>query len=126
MAVVERIKADAALCADAPAGSLRDDELVQLLDDLHETEQLLRAAMAHAVREIESRRIPVAAHATSTSTWLRDRLRMDVYEARTLVKQARALDERPVLNEALVQGRVTAAQATVIYEAGRELPDGLH
>jgi hypothetical protein len=125
LAMVERIRMDAAVCADASVSSLSDDHLVGILDALHEAEQLLRAAKAHVVGEIEERRIPVQAHATSSSTWLRDRLRMDVFEARTLVKQARALSERPALNDALILGSVNAAQASVIDEAVRGLPDEL-
>ena len=123
--IVEQVRADAALCADAPASSLSNAELTRALDALHDAEQLLRAAQAHVVREIDARRIPVAAHATSCSTWLRDRLRMDVYTAGSLVKQARALEERPALNEALIQGAVNAAQASVIDEAVRDLPEEL-
>jgi hypothetical protein len=123
--MAERVRAEAALCADAPATPLSDEQLIQALDELHEAEQLLRAAKAHVVREIEERRIPAAAHARSSSTWLRDHLRMDVYAAGSLVKQARALDERPALNDALIHGSVNAAQASVIDEAVRGLPDEL-
>jgi hypothetical protein len=123
--MVEQVRADAALCADAPASPLSNEELMLALDALHDAEQLLRAAQAHVVREIEARRIPVTAHATSCSTWLRDRLRMDVYAAGSLVKQARALEQRPALNEALIQGSVNAAQASVIDEAVRDLPEEL-
>ncbi|HEU4350202.1 MAG TPA: DUF222 domain-containing protein [Actinoplanes sp.] len=125
LAVAERLRVDAALCADAPAAALTNDELVQALDTLHEAEQLVRVAQAHVVRAIEARRIPATAHATSCSTWLRDHLRMDVFTARSLVKQGRALQERPVLDAALRDGAVNAAQASVIDEAVRDLPDEL-
>ena len=125
LAVAERVRLDAALCADASAAALTTEELVRTLDALHEAEQLVRAAQAHVVREIEARRIPAMAHATSCSTWLRDHLRMDVYAAGSLVKQGRALADRPALNSALRHGAVNAAQASVIDEAVRDLPHEL-
>lgn len=123
--MAEQVRVQAAWCADAPASALSDVELTRALDALHAAEQLLRAAQAHVVREIDARRIPVADHARSPSTWLRDRLRMDVYAAGSLVKQARALQQRPALDQALIQGSVTAAQASVIDEAVRDLPEEL-
>ena len=123
--MAERIRAGAAWCADAPAAGLADDDLVRALELLHETEQLIQAAEAHLIREIETRRIPATAHAASASTWLRDHLRMDVYAAGSLVKQGRALEARPALNAALRHGAVNAAQASVIDEAIRDLPDDL-
>ena len=119
------MRAAAAECADAPASVLSDDELVRALNLLHQTEQLLRAAQAHVVREIDTRRIPASAHATSCSSWLRDHLRMDVYAAGSLVKQSRALAERPALENALLRGAVNSAQASVIDEAIRDLPEQL-
>ena len=50
---------------------------------------------------------------------------MDVFTARSLVKQGRALQERPALDAALRDGAVNAAQASVIDEAVRDLPDEL-
>jgi hypothetical protein len=125
LAAVELLRSAAARCAEADPATLSDDALVDALDALHEAEQLVRAAEAHVVLAIEERRIPVAAHATSTSTWLRDHLRMDVFAAGALVKQARALGERPALEEALTSSAVSADQAAIIAEAVRDLPDDL-
>jgi hypothetical protein len=121
----EDLGSAAARCAAADPGPLNDDELLRALDAINAAAQLLRTAEAHVVGEIDARRLPVTAHATSTSTWLRDHLRMDVFAARALVQQAHALHRRPALEEALTSGAVTADQAAVIAEAIQELPEEL-
>src|SRR5690242_18960719 len=125
MEVADQLRSAAAQCAAADPGPLNDDELLQALDMINAAGQLLRAVEAHIVGEIDARRLPVTAHATSTSTWLRDHLRMDVFAARALVRQAHALHRRPALEETLTSGAVNAAQAAVIAEAIPELPEEL-
>jgi Domain of unknown function (DUF222)/HNH endonuclease len=124
MEAAEDLRSAAARCAAADPGPL-DDELLRALDAVHAAAQLLRTAEAHVVGEIDARRLPATAHATSTSTWLRDHLRMDVFAARALVQQAHALHRRPALEQALTSGAVTADQAAVIAEAIQELPEEL-
>ena len=121
----ERLRSAAAECAAADPASLSDDQLLQTLDLIHAAAQLLRTAEAHVVGEIDARRLPVTAHATSTATWLRDHLRMDVFRARALVKQAHALHRRPALEQAITCGAVNTDQAAVIAEAIEELPEEL-
>ena len=122
---VETLELAAMQCASSDPSCLTDDQLILMLDTLHEAEQLVRTAKAHVVGQIEARRIPATAHATSSATWLRDHLRIDVYAANALAKQARALEARPALESALTSKVVNADQAAIIAEAVQDLPDEL-
>ncbi|BCB76271.1 hypothetical protein GCM10022251_25240 [Phytohabitans flavus] len=117
-----QLTALAAKCADASVWPLSDDALVDCLDTIHQITQTLTAAQSHLIREIDGRGLPVAGHASSMGVWLREHLRVSMHAAKRMVELARAVDERPALDAALVAGVVNAEQAAVVAAAIRDLP----
>jgi hypothetical protein len=112
-------------CADAPTWPLSDDTLVGCLEAIHDITQALTATQLHLIREIDGRGLPVAQHASGTTVWLRERLRISIHTAKRLVDLARAVEERPALDAALAGGAVNAEQAAVVAAAVRDLPGDL-
>jgi hypothetical protein len=119
------LKALAGKCADASTWSLRDETLVDCLDAIHQITQSVTTAQLHLIREIDGRGLPVAQHAPGTAVWLREHLRISIHAAKRMVDLARAVDERPALDAALVAGAVNVEQATVVAAALRDLPADL-
>ncbi len=109
-------------CAGANAWALSDDQLVASLDVVHEAEQVLAAAKAHLISEINARGLPTAQGATTVVAWLRARFRMSPSAAGNLVHLAGHLKDRPVLDAALSSGAVSAEQAKVIAGVIAQLP----
>jgi len=109
-------------CADESIWPLGDDTLVECLDTIHEAAQAVAAAQLHLVREIDGRGLAVAQHASSTSVWLREHLRVSIHAAKRLVDLARAVDQRPALDAALAAGVVNVEQAVVVAAAIQDLP----
>ena len=120
---LKRMRADAADCAAASVWSLRSEDLLAALTAVFTLQQQLAGVAAHLVREADGRGVPTAEGATSTAVWLRQRLRMGIHEAARLVELSRVLDARPVLDEALGTGQISAEQAQVIGAALAALPD---
>ncbi|MCZ7376066.1 HNH endonuclease signature motif containing protein [Micromonospora sp. WMMC250] len=116
----ELARADSAVasCADAAAWALSERELIAALDATHRLQQRLAAVQLAVVRELDGRGTAIAQGASSTTVWLRDRLRLDVSAARRLVGLAASVDVAPPgVLEALAGGMVTAEQARVIADA---------
>jgi hypothetical protein len=109
-------------CASATIWTLSDDKLVEYLDTIHQVTQTVAATQLHLIREIDGRGLPVAQHATSTAVWLREHLRVSIHAAKRQVDLARAVDQRPALDAALVTGAVNAEQAAVVAAAIADLP----
>ncbi|BAL91826.1 putative HNH endonuclease [Actinoplanes missouriensis 431] len=122
---VAQLTTAAAECGATPMWPLSEDDLLAFLDAVHSAEQMLRAAKAHAVREIEGRGIPATQQAPTPAAWLRNRLRISAGAAAGLLRQARLLDADPALNEALTGGRVNTDQLDVIARVLKTLPTGL-
>jgi hypothetical protein len=112
-------------CAAASMWQLTEDDLVAFLDAMHRVQQMARAAVLHAVREVEGRGIPRAQHAATTNVWLRGRLRISASEAGRLMRQARLLDTDPDLDAAVTRGDVNAEQLSAIAAALDDLPHDL-
>ncbi|HET8681370.1 MAG TPA: DUF222 domain-containing protein [Micromonosporaceae bacterium] len=105
-------------CAAAAPWALPDGELVDMLDELHVTQQRLAALNLSLVRELDGRGLAVAQGASSTAAWLRDRMRMSIGAARRLVELAAAVDTGPaVVREALAAGAMSLEQAQVVTRA---------
>lgn len=109
-------------CADAPVWPLSDVDVTEALDAVHAAEQALTAVKLHLVREVDSRELPAAQHATSCAAWLRGRLRVAMPTARRLVELSRAVEERPDLDRALSAGAINVEQAVVVDACVGQLP----
>ncbi|MET7865080.1 HNH endonuclease signature motif containing protein [Micromonospora taraxaci] len=130
----ELARADSAVasCADAAAWALSERELIAALDATHRLQQRLAAVQLAVVRELDGRGTAVTQGTSSTTVWLRDRLRLDVAAARRLVGLAASVDVAPpAVREALAGGVVSVEQARVIADtaatvtasAGAEVAD---
>jgi hypothetical protein len=104
---------------------LSEDELLGFLDRVHTAQQMLHAAVLHAVHEIDRRRIPAAQHAPTPQSWLRGRLRVSSPAAHRLLAQARTLHRTPALDKAAGAGRINAEQLDTITTALTGLPSNL-
>jgi Domain of unknown function (DUF222) len=115
----ELTTADAAVraCVDAPVWALSEPQLVAALHGVHVLQQRLAAVQLALVRELDGRGVAVAQGASSTTVWLRDRLRLSVPAARRLVATAAAVDAAATpVRQALAAGAVTVEQAAVIAD----------
>ncbi|MEU7771053.1 DUF222 domain-containing protein [Micromonospora taraxaci] len=117
--VEELAQADDAVaaCVDTAAWPLTEQELVAALDAAHRLQQRLAAVTLTLVREIDGRGTARAQGASTTTVWLRERLRMTVPAARRLVDLATALDTgNPGIRQALADGAINLDQARVIAD----------
>ncbi|MFC4070919.1 HNH endonuclease signature motif containing protein [Actinoplanes subglobosus] len=115
----------AAEAAETRLAPLSQDDLLVFLDSVHTAQQMLHAAVLHAVHEAERRQIPAAQHAPSPQAWLRGRLRISARAAHSLLAQASTVDRDRTVDEAVSAGRVNAEQLAVITNALTELPTDL-
>ncbi|MEU4620912.1 DUF222 domain-containing protein [Actinoplanes sp. NPDC023801] len=104
---------------------LSQDELLAFLDTAHTAQQMLHAAVLHAVREADRRGVPAAQHAPSPQAWLRGRLRVSPAAAHRLLAQATTLERTPALDAAVATGKVNAEQLGIIAAALADLPSEL-
>ncbi|MEW2427614.1 DUF222 domain-containing protein [Micromonospora sp. NPDC047644] len=112
-----RVEGAVAACADAPAWALSEHDLIAVLDATHRLQQRLAAVQLAAVRELDGRGTALARGASSTTVWLRHRLRLDVAAARRLVGLATSLDVAPpAVRDALASAAVSVEQARVIAD----------
>ncbi|WP_158647467.1 HNH endonuclease signature motif containing protein [Actinoplanes sp. ATCC 53533] len=123
--LVSEARRAAAVCATAPAWAVADGDLVGCLEQVWAAVQQLTAVTAHLVWQAQSRGVPRAHAATSTLVWLRQRLRVSPGVAAGLVALARALHARPVLDDAVCAGAVSAEQATAIAAMITDFPADL-
>ena len=112
----------AAQCATRRTRPLPEAELLDFLDTAHCAQQMLQAAVLHAVHEIRLRDIPAAQRAPSARIWLRDRLRVSSHIAGQLLDQASTIDRHGDVDSALAAGKVNAEQLATITTALAGLP----
>ncbi|WP_406068103.1 DUF222 domain-containing protein [Micromonospora sp. NBC_01638] len=115
----ELTQAEAAVadCLDASAWALPEQDLIAALDAAHRLEQRLAAVKLTLVRELDGRGTATAQGASSTTVWLRNRLRLGVGAARRLVELAATLDAAPAgVRDALAGGAVDVEQVRVIAD----------
>ncbi|GAA4957378.1 hypothetical protein GCM10025331_54600 [Actinoplanes utahensis] len=112
----------AAQCATWRVSPLPQADLLDFLDGVHQAQQMLQAALLHAVDEVRARGIPAAEHAPSPRLWFRDRLRISPRAATRLLNQATTVDRHDDVNAALAAGKVNVEQLTAITNALAELP----
>jgi hypothetical protein len=123
--LVSEARRAAAACATASAWAVPDGDLVGCLEQAWAAVQQLTAVVAHLVWQAQSRGMPKAHAATSTAVWLRQHLRVNPGTAAWLVALAQALNARPVLDDAVCAGTVSAEQATTIAATIADLPPDL-
>jgi hypothetical protein len=108
---------------DRDAWALSDVELIAHIDECHAREQRVLAQKLAAIAEFEARGLARQQGAASTTSWLRDRLRLSSGTCSRLVGLAKALVRvAPQTREALAEGRVNGEQAAVIAAAVSALP----
>jgi hypothetical protein len=120
---LEQVQGVLVQSGEAPLWSCSDDELLSSLELSWRCAQQLSALSAHLIRAAETRGIPAQEGASSTAVWLRQRLRAGISEAQRLVQLAAVLDRSPALDAAVLDGSVSAEQATTIATAVADLPD---
>lgn len=112
-----------AQCANASVWSLPDGDLQSVLATAHAARELATAITAHTITEVDGRGLPKTQGATSTATWLRGVLHVDLRQARQLIEIAADLHRRPVLDKTLSTGVINTGQARAIGDVLRDLPD---
>jgi hypothetical protein len=119
---VDRLREDAAKCADAALWALSDNELATAVEQVHRLEQTIAAVQLHLIAELDGRDLPTRQNVRGTATWLRSRLLLDGTTARRLVEQAAALGRHPAVDAALGAGAIHLRQAAAITDALDALP----
>jgi hypothetical protein len=109
---------------DREAWGLSDVELIARIDECHARAQQALSDELAAIAEFEGRGLARQQGAASTTSWLRDRLRLSSNTCHRMVELAKALDRvAPQTREALADGRVNGEQAVEIAAAVAALPD---
>src|SRR4051812_25363563 len=97
--------------ATAPLWSCGDAALVSECETLHRLEQRLAGLKLRVLAEIDHRGLARELGATSTTAWVRWRLRLPAGTAARMVRLARSLVAYRATASALAAGDVTAEQA---------------
>jgi hypothetical protein len=109
---------------DGEAWACSDLELIALIDECYAREQQALSQKLAAIAEFEGRGLARQQGAASTTSWLRDRLRLSSGTCSRLVGLAKALVRvAPQTRQALAEGRVNGEQAEAITAAVVALPD---
>ncbi|WP_203834730.1 HNH endonuclease signature motif containing protein [Winogradskya humida] len=124
LARLEQLSKEAAELAAAPLWPLSDHDVTGMLHAAHHLAQVATVLQARLVRQACSRGIPAAQGHRSAKGWLRSVLLVDPQPARELVAHADVL-QRPVIGQAVLDGRADLRQAAVIAETLDALPDDL-
>src|ERR1700754_340520 len=113
LAELEQVNADAAKLAAAAVWPLADDELCDLLRTAHRLEQAAVVLQARLVQQATTRGLPTSQGHRTTTRWLQSLLLLDPQPARELAEAATAT-QRPIIEQAMLQGHIDARQAGVI------------
>jgi hypothetical protein len=125
LAALQKINEDAAEAAAAPMWSLLDSEFVDNLRAAYRLTQIGVALQLRLVQQATANGIPSQQGHRSVAGWLRSSLLLDPRPAREMAERAAALRDRPVVQQALLDGRVDVRQAAVIAAAMNALPETL-
>jgi len=103
--------------------ALAPDELAECLEEAYAAQARLSALTLGLVAQAD--RSGLAAHdgMVDLVAWLRVKARLAPAEGKRQVRLARALEERPVVREALATGAFPVASAAVVVDAIRRLTD---
>ncbi|MCP2321642.1 hypothetical protein HDA40_000149 [Hamadaea flava] len=123
--VLAQVEADVAELAAGPLWALSDAEITDEVRRVHVAIQALSGRFLALIGTADSREIPHNAGATGTANWLTYLLAMRHKDAVGWTKLAKLLPETPVVEEALVAGRVTVDQARVIAKTVHALPSAV-
>jgi len=121
--LLDGVQSVLARVAETPLWSLGSAELVELLSRAGAVVAAAQAVLMRAVGEADARDALVAEGATSSTAWLRARLRLAPTEAGGYVKTARALRDLHTTAAACAHGEIGLAHAGVIARTVADLPD---
>jgi hypothetical protein len=121
LAELEQLSEDAAKLAAAPLWPVADDELTDLLKAAQRLQRTAVVLQARLVRQATTRGIPASQGYRSTARWLQTLLMLDPQPARELADAATAT-RRPVIEQAMLDGRADARQAAVIAATVEAIP----
>lgn len=119
---LKHLSTETAKLAATEVWPLRADEAVAALTDVWRVEQNLALLRLRLVRQVEALGVPPAQRFSSTASWLRARLHIDLGPAREWVRTAALLERRPVVAEAVPAAAIDIPQAAVIAAAVDDLP----
>jgi hypothetical protein len=119
---LEQLRTDAVKYAAQPVCTVRDADLVECLELVHQAEQAIAAVKLHLVRQVDIRGLEETRKWKTTASWLRSHLRIDGHMARELVDRAAGLDRRPAVDAALSAGTVDVRQADAILDSLDAIP----
>ncbi|WP_245923679.1 HNH endonuclease signature motif containing protein [Paractinoplanes atraurantiacus] len=122
---LDRFNTDVAELAATPLWPLDDDELTACLRAAYRLEQTATTLQALLAQQAGVRGLPARHGSRTTRAWLCAQLRCDPRPARDLADLATALTRHPSLEQALLDGRVDARQATVIADTVDTVETGL-
>ena len=108
--------------AETSLWSLPDADVADLVVMAARARAQIEAIELRLVGETDGRGVPAREAAPSTQAWLRGRLKLAPGVAAGRARLATALSRLPVTQEALSEGRISAAHAGVIAEVVAELP----
>jgi hypothetical protein len=121
---LERAASEVRSFVATPAYGRSDVDLRESAIALHRMTSQATAALAALVREAQGRDLPRRDGSASTTSWLRDLLRVTAAEARTLIALAEILDARVALADAVDAGAANVGQAVAIGQVLRDVPAG--
>jgi hypothetical protein len=123
--VLQRLAEETAKAASGPLWPMRDGDVTECLQFVHRWEQTIAGLKVRLAREADGRGIPAGAGHRSLAAWLRAELLMDPQPANGLAQMVTALQRRPVVEQALVDGEVDVRQAGVIAATVEAIPETL-
>jgi len=122
---LQGIEADAAALLRRPVWAAGDGDLADALIRVSRVVTQLTAFSATVAHELGGRGWAGRHGATSMPVWMRDHLRLSVYEAKRLTELGAQLAAREAMATALAAGAVSPEQARVIADALADLPSDL-
>src|SRR5215475_214561 len=120
--VVEQAAEIVSQLVSRPVYALTDQALCDRAVVLHRIASQAIAALAQVAREARGRDLPRRSDAASTTTWLRDLVRVTPAEARQIVVLGDVMDARPTIARAIASGALNASQAAAIGRVVADVP----
>jgi hypothetical protein len=104
-------------------GALSDDQLVADLDEVEHASRQLDVVRARRLAELERRQVWSRDGHLSLASWLASRHRLSHTVAASHVRTARALEQMPVMAQALAAGDVSWSAVTLLAHARDAAPE---
>jgi Domain of unknown function (DUF222)/HNH endonuclease len=104
-------------------GALSDDQLVADLDEVERGARQLEVVRARRLAELERRQVWSRDGHLSLASWLASRHRVSHTVAASHLRTARALEQMPVMAQALAAGDVSSSAVTLLAHARDTAPE---